>query len=231
MTRIWDYVNCEKLLTAIIDSLEKLYKNDKYLITKGIHEQAIAHRLWVYLEAFWCDNYQIDCEYNNYWGSNNKIFNMNISQHEFKKCDIIVNGQRIAKKWDIILKESWYGLVYYSSDTLGNTFLGKIFNDTISLKTLKSSNIRPDIIIHKRWLNKNGDNLCIFEVKKGKLDLKDKVKLIWFTREDLNFQYKYWIWFSKFNEEWNQIDVYVNGCNKWTYYFSSKTWKIENNCF
>jgi hypothetical protein len=47
----------------LTEALDEVLENDQYLLTHGIHEPAISHRLAVYLEPKFPD-FNIDCEYN-----------------------------------------------------------------------------------------------------------------------------------------------------------------------
>lgn len=79
----------EKNKIRIIHSLLKrsvdlLYENDNYLITKSVHEQSTSHRIAHYLESllrnydcFVKDGYSVDVEYNK---------NLDDSKRVFKNC-------------------------------------------------------------------------------------------------------------------------------------------------
>ncbi|MGE4443562.1 MAG: hypothetical protein AB7E37_01045 [Candidatus Altimarinota bacterium] len=94
-------------------------------------------------------------------------------------------------------------------------------NDKLDMKYLegfektfgKTGNFRPDIIIHKRGLGGSENNLCVFEIKKGKLDKKDIYKLKNIIN-DGNFNYQYGIGLSEFNVDSVKISVFTNGSEK-----------------
>lgn len=76
-----------------------------------------------------------------------------------------------------------------------------------------TSKIRPDIVIHRRWLGWPNNNLAIFEIKKKNLNPCDIKKLEELTNlSNINFWYQYWIWLSFFdkNNKTIEINIYIN---------------------
>jgi hypothetical protein len=84
----------------------------------------------------------------------------------------------------------------------------------------KTDKIRPDIVIHKRWLWWTENNYCVFEIKKWNLSECDRTKLLKMTDDNddtvkNDFWYKYWIWISNFKGYSIRIALYMK-------------WKIKN---
>ena len=70
--------------TSIKSALYMLFKRERYLLSTEAHEQAVTHRLAVYLEGFYPE-YHVDCEYNRD-GSNSKRVDENL-----RRPDIIIH--------------------------------------------------------------------------------------------------------------------------------------------
>ena len=96
----------------------------------------------------------------------------------------------------------------YSVDVEYNRY----WEDPKRSKELDNSLIKPDIIIHRRWKNNDGDNLLVFEIKKWVLDWSDINKLKEMTKINWSFWYEYWIWLYNFDSSNNScdIDIYEN---------------------
>ena len=144
-------------------SVEDLYANDAYLLNDvyKLHEQAISHRLAVYLEKYFSHlkyykdkGLSVDCEYNKNGKNSKKIYGICYNCDE-NEC-FIKKDQRQHN--DIYLP--------LSGD-----------NDDKA--------VRPDIIIHKRGHN-YPTNIAIIEIKKvsnpsAQQKRDDKMKLSAFT--------------------------------------------------
>lgn len=213
-----DLIENKDLWISILNSLYSFFENDKELIENKVHEQAIAHRLAVYLE-YWnlsfnesnkYNLYNIDCEYNKNKDIINKKFSV-WNEEIWKENIIIKNG-----KWKCNIinfhEKSHYICIYIEKQ---KAFIGTLENNIISKK---SEYMRPDIVIHSRW--DNDKNLCLFEIKKWKnLDDKDIIKLRWFTKKNFWFNYNHWIWLYNFQENSVNIDLYKDWkfVQKYTY--------------
>lgn len=224
----------EILNSTILNSLESFFVNDNILLDwNWFHEQAISHRIAYYLEYYFkCNNknnnnVSFDCEYNKIWDS---TWNIDIKKFIKKtsKTDNFKKYKLIFKDWEEldedILKfyQEWNLYLFYTKkEKIISIWEIKDNNIIIKYKNLQNSQIRPDIIIHKRWSNLN--NICVFEIKKWKLDSKDILKLKWFTSSNLNFQYKYWIWLSNFDKDKETVDISIYE------YWELKTEFIYNN--
>lgn len=211
-----------------IYALWSFFDNDNVLLNwNWFHEQAISHRIAYYLEYYFRNNnrnnknFSFDCEYNKIWDWNPKTFDS--SEMSWREYIIKYKGKEF--KWVEVLREEKYLLIYIKEKNI--TIIRE--EDKFSLKSLKSSQIRPDIIIHKRWKNWKDDNLAVFEIKKWKLDSKDILKLKWFTSKNLNFHYQYWVWLSNFkkNEETVEIGIYQNWKYELKLVYKNKTKTIE----
>jgi len=237
-----DFINEVVLWESILDALESFFKTDNILIEYKIHEQAITHRLWVYLEhqnlLFHEDNkeilYHIDCEYNKNWKW--------IKQLDCSNPEDIFYNEVLYKIYNNdqcnrLLSEKWKKT--YFSDSKKSLFIiedfedvkksyvviwtekyGKVYLWNKSCK-LKSYCIRPDIIIHERWTS---NNLCVFEVKIDELESEDKLKLQAFTSDKFVFGYKHWIWLFNFKNDTVNIDLYQNGEIKGEFIYKKWVW-------
>ncbi len=70
--------------TSIKSALHMLFKREKYLLLTDAHEQAITHRLAVYLEGFYPE-YHVDCEYNRYGIDPKRV------DQSLRKPDIVIH--------------------------------------------------------------------------------------------------------------------------------------------
>lgn len=122
------------------NAVQHLLRDDIFLLTYDVHEQAISHRIALYLEPLF-PTHHVDCEYNN---------------------DLDSEDGRKAIQYP------------------GNS---------------KSSNVRPDILVHHRGLNGNEHNLLIVELKKLSSTetelLKDRKKLSQFTSQNEQYHFRY----------------------------------------
>jgi len=57
-------MDSELIESSLYSSIDRLFRNDLFLLTYDVHERTIAHRLAVYLEHKFV-GFHIDCEYNN----------------------------------------------------------------------------------------------------------------------------------------------------------------------
>ncbi len=200
----------QDLLYLLKRIFDELFENDLEIIKNDIQEETISHRLAFYIENnfnFW--EYQIDCEYNRF-KKDIKEFN-NSRQYLDNKVVIKNKYWNENKYWYLteINSNNFYLILTEDEKVL---IWEKISSKEIRIKTKKfnSSKIRPDIIIHRRWLN---DNLYVFELKKNNLIDEDIIKLKWLTNSNLNFWYKYWVWLHNFN--WNEKSVKIDIYKDW----------------
>ncbi len=205
----------KNLFNILCISLETFFNQDLFLIENWIHEQSISHKIAHYFENnnnIWL---HIDVEYNKQW-KNPKEFKTIMSHFEDwvytvldNKTEIICVYWRIIKRHnDLVLAliEEWWNIVIWKVDWENRIIV-------------KSKGVRPDIIIHERWNNKN---FCIFEIKKKELNDEDKIKLEWFTDDKLNYWYMYWIWLSNFTINWCEIILYEHWKENKKFYFKFK---------
>lgn len=78
----------EEYLKCIVSlAVDIFLEKDKELLnlSHGVHEQAISHRIAVYLELFFSSVYHIDCEYNKQ-GSQNEKTVKNVSSVRCRCC-------------------------------------------------------------------------------------------------------------------------------------------------
>ena len=78
---------------AVTNAITLLMSRDFTLLAIGAHEQAICHRLAVYLE-YWFSTYEIDCEYNRMESKIKRV--LLDDKKRIVKPDILVH-QRLAK--------------------------------------------------------------------------------------------------------------------------------------
>lgn len=121
-------------------AVEDLYKNDLYLLESGheLHEQAISHRLAVYLEKYFkhlqyykSNELSVDCEYNKNGNDSKKIYGCCYNCIGHNDCFIHQYNQAHV---------------------------------SFELPTEEKS-CRPDIVVHKRGCNAP-TNVLIVEIKK-----------------------------------------------------------------
>ncbi len=231
----------EILSKAILEALESFFERDNILLEYKVHEQAVTHRLWVYLEhqnlLFHEDNkeilYNIDCEYNKSWKW--------IKQLDCNPTDIFYNEVLYKiynnNRCDRLLSEKWKKTCFSHSnkslfiiedlDDVNKSYvvIWTEKDDKVYLwkkySTPKSYCIRPDIIIHERWTS---NNLCVFELKIDELEPEDKLKLQAFTSDKFVFGYQYWIWLYNFKKEWVNIDLYQKGEKKGEFIYKKWVW-------
>lgn len=86
----------EEIEKSVKDALDKLYYNDRYLLEHDVNEQAITHRLAIYLENVFF-NYNVDCEYNRYGDDPKRL-----KEKSFKKYDKLFKYEidRLIKEID-----------------------------------------------------------------------------------------------------------------------------------
>ncbi len=63
---------CKTLINNVAEAFRLVYKNDKFLIEKGLCERCIMFRFAHYLAGLYPD-YDVDCEYNRHKGNVKKI--------------------------------------------------------------------------------------------------------------------------------------------------------------
>ncbi len=216
MIRLEKYLKNKYIFNGIKYSINNLFQKDYLLLKSNIHEQAISHKIACYLEKelklfMKKEKLFIDCEYNKIWKDFKELKEKWISLKKvsgsfvkiYKKKKIIFD-----ELWKIFLKEGKYYLI--ACEELSKLIIWKKINSKENEFFLFQKRVRPDIIIHNRWDNSN--NLCVFEIKKNKLEDIDILKLKWLTDKKLNFWYNYWIWLSEFNykEKRVRITLYIN---------------------
>ena len=82
----------------IVKAVNEFIENDVDLLNLNAHEQAVSHRLGVYLEeAFEAENLNVDCEYNKHLEEPKKINLYDLDSEECKSCkcescNFVING-------------------------------------------------------------------------------------------------------------------------------------------
>ncbi len=72
----------------VIQAVNSFIANDLGLLDLSAHEQAISHRIAVYLETVYGpEGLNIDCEYNKHLGEPKKVDLENINPEEFRTCN------------------------------------------------------------------------------------------------------------------------------------------------
>lgn len=150
----------------VIESVNQFLERDVGLLDLEAHEQAISHRIAVYLE-YYIDEFHVDCEYNKNMENPKKIvFTEFPSSLENNCCE---GGD--DKSQCQLLKE------YFESH-----------HDHTDEITEKIKKLRPDIIVHRR--RSNDKNEIIIEIKKTKDCNFDKEKLKLMTAQGGSYKYK-----------------------------------------
>jgi hypothetical protein len=88
----------ERLKNIVRESIEALMDNDLDLISVGAHEQAIFHRLAVYLEHR-APEFHVDCEYNRREGDRKRIGN-----NELIRPDVLIH-ERMVQSFNVLAVE------------------------------------------------------------------------------------------------------------------------------
>lgn len=145
----------------VIESVNQFLERDVELLELEAHEQAISHRIAVYLERKF-RRFNVDCEYNRNMGDTKKLKFLLDSINLSADCCLPSRSSECAK----IEK---YKNKYPSKNTLEKSF-------------------RPDIIVHLRRSNDN--NEIIIEIKKTNDCNFDKEKLKLMTKQDGEYAYK-----------------------------------------
>lgn len=207
-------------------AVEDLYKNDLYLLESGheLHEQAISHRLAVYLEKYFkrlqyykANELSVDCEYNKN-GRNEKKVYQNCRDCSRENCFIKRYNSPVVAK------------VRNRNITFANAqeFVASYYNE--SRTQGKAS--RPDILVHKRG-NNSPYNTLIIEIKKNSNQEEndkviDKIKLSYFTCPYC--EYKYQIGFYiEYNQNQAKIIKFEEGCEITIFQFNLSTLEWETN--
>lgn len=186
--------NVAEVERKISVAIKKLYCRDGYLLKHGLHEQAISHRLAIYLQEQFSD-YDVDCEWNKVFDKDKKVSPQRLIEpmkELIKKAseETKANNKFIArlnKVKGVLEQYRKINIKELSDDELF------IFGDSGENEQIIVRNIRPDIIIHKRG---TPNNKIAIEIKKqsdkggvSKIvkDL-DLIKLYLMTTQD-NFLY------------------------------------------
>lgn len=177
-----------KYLVKCLDkSIVQLYKKDKFLLEKGVHEQSISHKLAHYMQnnieeekTGLFEIFSVDCEYNKNLESEeirkmifepiNEVFSK-----LFYICDKFEPHKEIEKKVEEIIKRKNFFCdvnIEELKKILTEKFEDKKKEIEEYLDKIRKY-IRPDIIVHERGKNRN--NLLVIEIKKIKFK-KDLVK-------------------------------------------------------
>jgi len=158
----------EKLKYKVKTAVCLFMENDSELLTLagGVHEQAISHRIAVYLE-FLFRGLHVDCEYNKYGDQSTKITYINEIFEKRSKCRC-----ESCIKWHEKQKQKLH--------------LEQPIEDTVS--------IIPDIIVHEKRGLKDKGNTIVIEIKKSKKCIFDMEKLRALTKKgdtvDIPYNYK-----------------------------------------
>lgn len=171
-------------------AIEDLYERDGYLLENGhnIHEQAISHRLAVYLErrfAYYAPykilGLSVDCEYNK---------NKENLKTVYKACGSNCRYSTIR----CFIKECQENIMIRSE---GENIIYDNAYDFVCHYGADGKSSRPDILVHKRGENKPTNNLIVEVKKQNNIDENDKridkIKLSYFTCKEPNSEYQYQI--------------------------------------
>lgn len=159
----------------VIESVNQFLERDVGLLDLEAHEQAISHRIAVYLE-YYIDGFHVDCEYNKNMENPKKIVFTEFPSLLGNNC--CEGGD--SKSQCQLLKE------YFESH-----------HDHTDEITEKIKKLRPDIIVHHR--RSNDKNEIIIEIKKTNDCNYDKEKLKLMTKQDGEYAYKLGV-FIRFEE-------------------------------
>jgi hypothetical protein len=137
----------DELQAHVTNAVKIFLKYDKNLLTIPAHEQAVSHRIAVYLEQMLrktiFSKLSVDCEYNKH-GSLKKTINFDLDYfRRFRPCgcySCAITSQKPA-----------------------------------AIKTLPEKEFRPDIIVHRR--KEDTANIIVMETKMEKVCPFDMTKL------------------------------------------------------
>lgn len=156
----------EAYKNKVIESVNQFLELDVMLLESKAHEQAISHRIAVYLE-YRIDGLHVDCEYDKNMNKSKEIVFREFPASLRENC--CEGGD--SKSQCQLLKE------YFEPH-----------HDHTDEITEKIKKLRPDIIVHRR--RSNNKNEIIIEVKKIKNCNYDKEKLKLMTKQDGEYAYK-----------------------------------------
>lgn len=236
---IYSDLSVNQIKNRIKKSIEAFFKIDSYLIVNNLHENAITHRIAIYLDEIFI-NYNVDCEWNRNTLYEKRIFTKEliekikfITEEAIEQKD---NGNistskplTISKLKNIINLLDNYGRPkeINVTDLSGDEFL--LFPQLDKERRFIIKNVRPDIIIHHRGTKQN---IAVIEVKKknagGEYNYEvakhfDLVKLYAMTtQKNLDYQYGFYIELPEKDVFWKKIRVESNKFLKDTFGDKSK---------
>ncbi len=149
-----------KYKDIIQDALNNFIEKDIHLLELKAHEQAISHRIAVYIEQY-IPNLNIDCEYNKN-GNDPKTIELLITDFP-KSFNCCVNSEACKSVQQAIENKD-------------------------NLTPHQKRRFRPDIIVHSR--DNNDNNEIVIEIKKDKICVFDLEKLQAMTKQNGAYQYK-----------------------------------------
>lgn len=151
-------------------ALQRLLRDDCFLLVYDVHEQAITHRIAVYLESMFPDHH-VDCEYNNDLDSKSgrkQIRYLNDEDASMVRPDILVHHRGLnGKHHNILIVE-------------------------VKKSTCTKIDLNPDIDKLSEFTSQNNHFCyqCGALVKLGVKDNTGIVKIIWFENGSSNDIYK-----------------------------------------
>lgn len=199
----------------ILDSLDQLLSDDYYLLENDLHEQAVTHRLGLYLQERF-PQWNIDCEWNKNLAEKKAIYPKQLIEHMHevaqylttKEETFVISAQASPKDVLSDIKSLNYLSCQLSENTQNQSIVNKItrlqYDEELNLwyflldlpdKMKEKKFIRPDIICHHRGTQ---DNKFAIEAKKssGATISKqfDLIKLFCMTtQKDLKYERGYFI--------------------------------------
>ena len=157
----------EQELKEIMEiALRKLYEKDRELIDRILHENAINHKLAIYLEEAiylqkgWISTYSIDVEYNKD-GNNAKKLN---GDKEFRP-DIILH-ERNSNERNILLIEAKKEKLDYKDENVLKNCLKAPFNYRFSVGIEYENPNQKESFICYIQTKENPDSIEIFKIRK-----------------------------------------------------------------
>jgi hypothetical protein len=129
----------DEILALLDSAIENLLKNDDYLLSKDISERSISHKLAVYLEPLFSDDYDVDCEYNGDVDSDNNRKFIQILKSALDDFNIELNKREKADPYNLLVERDVYPdiIIHRRGENKNNLCI-------IEIKKSSSSRIKCD---------------------------------------------------------------------------------------
>lgn len=98
----------DEIFESIINSINIFIEKEKFLLVHNLNERTITHKFANYIEKIF-PNYDVDCEYNRFWNSNNnkEYISKHLDFHIYGEDLENTETEKINVYPDIIIHKRW----------------------------------------------------------------------------------------------------------------------------